>query len=592
MRLARVTPLPPTVSRSNGILGLTRALAALGPAVSVVAGIRADAHWSEDLAVIRSVGLMQVGFEGVLSAALSSGLTNVPVGSLLLRLLFLNPLLIALGSWLVFESTLRLFGPNQRDWAPPLLSLGAAWSIGLSPSWQQAANTIGSPLVGACLVLMGAWLIGRSTTQPDAPVPTFALPTVLGLIVCEARWAAPPLLAASLLVTLSVGQLPTLGQALRATLAFGLVIGTGFLPSLLEPLGGADSWRLGLDLDLPTAGAHLRPLGQDLDWYPLVGALAASAWLFLSERGRKQALPLVALALGALLCDGPVNRLVLVAVCGVLSARGMGALLVWLRTSSLPFKRASVRLAILFQLSSVLLIAEGGHQRVKRHLVSATREWSEEAFEHLPARSLLLVHSSEAAWRLWAARLTNGLRPDVVVVPNVLLSHGGLAEQLLQLEPKLHRLIRDVAAEGVVSEYALSELADTRPLRVEYDPSWNQRTLEHLSGDGLWFRFAPHALGRSDRAAAMDRVKAAGTRLRRASTRRYGRDLATLERVQQDLLQHVIVSAVLGETKTASKLLRHMRRITPADQRLKELEATIKKHPAGIPRADTLHASK
>lgn len=592
MQLARVTPLPPSISGSNGLIGLTRALAALGPAVSVVAGIRADAHWSEDLAVIRSVGLMQVGFEGVLSAALSSGLTNLPVGSLLLRLLFLNPLFIALGSWLVFELTLRLFGPNQRDWAPPLLSLGAAWSIGLSPGWQQAANTIGSPLVGACLVLMGAWLIGRSATQPDAPAPTFALPMLLGLIVCESRWAAPPLLAACLLVAMSIGQLPTLGGVLRAAVAFALVLGVGFLPSLVEPLGGTDSWRLGLDLDLPTTSAHLRPLGQDLDWYPLLGAMAASAWLFLSERGRKQALPLVTVALGALLCDGPVNRLVLIAVCGVLSSRGMGALLVWLRTSSLPFKQLSVRLAVLFQLCSVLLIAEGGHQRVKRQLVSATREWSEEAFESLPARSLLLVHSPEAAWRLWAARLTNGLRPDVVVVPNMLLSHGALAEQLLQLEPKLHRLIRDVAAEGVVSEYALSELADARPLRVEYDPSWNHRTLEHLSGDGLWFRFAPHALGRSDRAAAMDRVKASATRLRRASIRRYGRDPATLERVQRDLLQHVLVSAVLGETKTARKLLRHMRRTSPSDKRLEELEAMIEKHPGGIPRAGILQASK
>ncbi len=168
-----------------------RLLSALGPAVSVVAGIRADAHWSEDLAVIRSVGLMQVGGEGVLSAALSSGLTNLPVGSLLLRLLFLNPLLIGFGSWLAFELCLRLFGPNQRDWAPPLLSLGAAWSIGLSPSWQQAANTVGSPLVGACLVLMGLWLLGKAANGPDSAIPPFALPALLGLVVCESRWAAP-----------------------------------------------------------------------------------------------------------------------------------------------------------------------------------------------------------------------------------------------------------------------------------------------------------------------------------------------------------------------------------------------------------------
>jgi hypothetical protein len=569
-----------------------RLLSALGPSVSVVAGIRADAHWSEDLAVIRSVGLMQVGGEGVISSALSAGLTTLPVGSLLLRLLFLNPVLIGFGSWLVFELTLRLFGPNQRDWAPPLLSLGAAWSIGLSPSWQQAANTVGSPLVGACLVLMGLWLLCRASSAPDAALPTFAFPALIGLVLCESRWAAAPLGFALLLLGMGHGRLPRLAEALRGVTTCALVVAVGLLPSLLEPLGGADSWRLGLDLDLPASTASLRPLSQDVDVYPLVGALLASGWLFLSERGRGHALPLVVVALGAALCDGPVNRLVLVSICGVLSARGMGALLVWLRSSTLPFKRASVRLAVLFQLSSLLLIAEGGHQRIKRQLVSATREWSEEAFEQLPAHSLLLVHSPQAAWRLWAARLTNGLRPDVVVVPSVLLSHGALAEQLLQLEPKLHRLIRDVAAEGVVTEYALSELADTRPLRVEYDPSWNNRTLEHLSGDGLWFRFAPHALGRSDRAASIEDVKVTGSRLRRAAIRRYGRDPTTLDRVQQDMMQHVVVAAVLGETKVASKLLRHMRKVSPSDTRLKELEATIKEHPEGIPRLDALQARK
>ncbi len=192
---------------------------------------------------------------------------------------------------------------------------------------------------------------------------------------------------------MSHSRLPTLGQSLRSVLVFATVVGVALLPTLLEPLGGNDSWRLGLDLDLPAGNAVLRPLFQDVELYPLAGAVAASAWLFLSERGRRQAIPMVVVALGALLCDSPVNRLALVSTCGVLSARGMGALLVWLRTSTLPFKRTSVRLAVLVQLSSVLLIAEGGHQRVQRQLVSATREWSEEAFEQLPARSLLLVHS-------------------------------------------------------------------------------------------------------------------------------------------------------------------------------------------------------
>jgi hypothetical protein len=231
----------------------------------------------------------------------------------------------------------------------------------------------------------------------------------------------------------------------------------------------------------------------------------------------------------------------------------------------------------LLHLSAILLVAEGGRLRVAHQVVSATREWSDEAFERLPAHALVFTHSPESAWRLWAARLISGTRPDVVVVPSALLSHGTLAENLLDLEPKLHHVIRDVAAQGEVSEYALAELADARPLRVEYDPAWSPRILEHMVSDGLWFRFAPHPMGRSDRMEGIEGSVDALLRVRESAARPHGRDEATLERLSDDALQHGLLLTSLGELKAARKVVRELHTVGGDDPRFRELRKLVRR---------------
>src|SRR5690606_3891090 len=274
--------------------------------------------------------------------------------------------------------------------------------------------------------------------------------------------------------------------------------------------------------------------------------------------------------------DSLANRLIVVAACGILSARGVLGLLTWLARANLPFSRLGLRIIALLHLSAILLVAEGGRLRVAHQVVSATREWSGEAFERLPAHALVFTHSPEAAWRLWAARLVSGMRPDVVVVPSALLSHGTLAANLLELEPKLHHVIRDVAAQGEVSEYAMAELADARPLRVEYDPAWTPRMLEHMVGDGLWFRFAPHPMGRSDRVEGIATSVEALSRVRDAALTRHGRDDATLQRLGDDALQHALLLTSLGELKAARKEVRRLHDVAGADRRWSELTKLLR----------------
>jgi hypothetical protein len=552
--------------------GVTSGLAALVPAISVVMGMRVQAHWSEDLAVVRSLGLTQVGGEGVLSSALQSGLALIPFGSLLLRLALLNPLLVGFGAWLIFRMARSLFPVSASPHLTDLLALGAAWSVALSPAWQQGASTLGSPVLAACLVLLGVCLL----QEPRGRSP-MALPVVAGLLVCEARSSSLVLLAAWLIVMLQRHQLPTLGRLVQSVVVLAVVIAVCLMPSLVEPLTGYNAWQLGLDLGLPAAGFGPRPLLEDINWYPLVTAAIACFWLALSPRGRRHIVPLATTAALALLFDNSANRLVVVAACGILSARGLLALLTWLAKANLPFTRLGLRIVGLLHLSAILLVAEGGRLRVSHQSVSATREWSDQAFESLPANAMVFAHTPQAAWRLWASRLASGTRPDVVVVPSALLSHGVLAANLLELEPKLHRVIRDVAADGVVSEYAMADLADARPLRVEYDPTWSKRMLQHMVGDGLWFRFAPHPMGRSDRAEATNGSVSAILRIYDAANQQYGRDLATLERLRGDALQHALLLATLGEVRAARRLMRDLREVSVGDRRWKELERTLRR---------------
>ena len=400
---------------------LCRAASALGPVACAVAGMRGEAHWGDDLAIIRSVALMQVGGEGIISSALTSGLSVIPIGGLLLRLTLLNPLLAGLGAWLVFELALSLFPRREQHWLNSVVALGAAWMTGMAAAWQEAATSLGGPLLGACLVL----LLVRSLQARPQRRPGYLFAVLAALLVCEARWALPPVLLGGL-VTLGLrNQLPSLVQVSTRLLLAGGVVALCLLPSLTEPFGGGDTWRLGLDLELPGGARIKRPLAADLEVYPLGLAVLALIGLVLSSRGRRLAIPVAATALGALLFDDAVNRVVLVALCAALSACGFRTGVAWLQRTRLPFRNLTLRLSVVFHLCAVLMVAEGGQQRVSHQTVSAVREWSEEAFDHLPAHSLLLVSSPQAAWRLWAARVTSGIRPDVVVVPGPNVSHHG-----------------------------------------------------------------------------------------------------------------------------------------------------------------------
>jgi hypothetical protein len=125
----------------------------------------------------------------------------------------------------------------------------------------------------------------------------------------------------------------------------------------------------------------------------------------------------------------------------------------------------------------------------------------------------LLGRSEAVAFRLWAAQLVRGERPDAVIVPVTLLERGALRQRLLASEPALAPLLRDIALTDRPGEYALSTLADARPLFVELDQKWDEREDDHIVPGAFWLRFRAHPVGRSDRTVAFTR---AGRRIERA----------------------------------------------------------------------------
>ena len=116
---------------------------------------------------------------------------------------------------------------------------------------------------------------------------------------------------------------------------------------------------------------------------------------------------------------------------------------------------------------------------------------------------------------------------------------------------------------GRPSEYALSTLADARPLYVELDPSWDRRLFDQLLPTTMWLRFAPHALGRSDRREAQKEGRASWVRVRKLAQAELHPDPATLAVLIARLREQAVVYAALGDRSVLSELLDELATLAP-----------------------------
>ena len=551
--------------------------------------ITASPQWRDDLPIVRGLGLVPVGGEGAISTVLMQLLAIVPIGGRVLRAGAVSAVGAALAALALYEVARRLMASNAR--APGLgagLAIAAALLATLCPSWQIEGTVAGGATIAALLVWI-TLLAERDASRVDARV-WLSTGLLAGLTLAESFVAAAVVLVAIGARLLASRRLPPRRGLLL--LGGGLSVGALWcgLLALLRPFAarawvdfGRDPLRAGFTSDfLAERPGALAVWMAELGLLPLVLAAGAAAWGLARRQTRVLAVPLVVLVVAdalfpatrvARLSVDPLIPLRLLALgsLAALVALGIHTLALGLRRSRVPLAQPIAVLLVVGAFTLVLVTMEdSGHLANRRGKVAA-EIWTDEAFTALPPRSLVLVRSEAVAWRLWSARVVRGERPDVVVVPMHLLSRGTVARRLLGMEPAMAGLVRDMAIAGRPSEYSLSALADARPLYVELDPTWDRRLFDHLVPGTMWIRFAPHALGRSDRRLALEREKSAFERVWGSASDPIQRDEATLAMLMLRGRDRAVALAALGDRRSVGATLEALRRVDGADPVLAEL---------------------
>jgi hypothetical protein len=270
-------------------------------------------------------------------------------------------------------------------------------------------------------------------------------------------------------------------------------------------------------------------------------------------------------------------RLLAIGALGVSAALGVQAAALGLARARVPFARPASALLVAFDFTLVFVGSEAAAAATERRASTASEVWTDEGLRSVPPNGLVLARSEAIAWRLWSAQLLRGERPDVLVVPAALLERGALRRRLLEAEPAWAPLLRDLALGGKPSEFALTSLADARPLYVELDPSWDERLNEHVVPEAFWLRFQANPVGRSDRTAALER---AGRRFERVLRAVAPADanagaLATREVVVAGLRQRALFLLARRDRDTALATAESLEKISPNDEIAQKVRATL-----------------
>lgn len=569
----------------------------------IVTAFRASAApvWRDDLPIARALGLLPAGTEGRVTTVFVELLSLLPLGGRWLRASWAGALSLALCSFLIFllgRRVLERTVPTPR--LTPALALAGALTATLAQSFQLEGTVAGGAPMATALVLAGILLGFETVKRKDARL-SMALGAIVGLTLSEAHAAALVLLFALLVQGASQRSLPRV----RALLAFagGIAVFWGFalLPLLVRPLSAQGGLDFGHGLAasslalVDASGVRTTALGA---WLTDVGAISfglAIAGLLLGmlrQPTRSSMVPLVALVLGDLAI--PVSRvavltpdafgslrLLAIATLAVCAALAVQTSAVALTRARIPFAQPASVLLVVFDFTLVFVGAEDSAYAADRRGEAAAEVWTDRALASVPPDGLLLLRSEALAWRLLAARIVRGQRPDIVVVPMPLLERGNVRARLLRTEPALAPLIREVALSGRPSEYALSSLADARPLFVEFDPSFDRAQLEHLVPQAFFMRFAPQPLGRSDRVAGLQQG-ASDFRSVIAETEHDGQfDVATRSVLMAETRGQALVAAALNDRQNLETILATAHSLDPEDALAREIARQLKAKPRG-----------
>gem|GEM_PF-372796 len=606
-------------------LGLVSAALPFGLAVTRAASA---GQWRDDLPAVRDLGLVAVGVSGSLSTFVSQAMSLLPLGPRTFRAALGSSIALAVAASLLFWIGRRLL---TRAGAPPrlgsVLAAIATLTAALSPSWQREGTVGGGAMLATAAVLgvlaAGIASVEASSSQKSSPSARafLGIGALLGATFAESPPAGLAALAGLALLFVPLAPLVLLVPfasraarpdaralpprrvlllgALAALVTFALFLAPLALrpaaPRAFSDIGRALSASSVAAFDVASARTTaLAAWTREISVVSLGIAAAGAVIALLRSRTRELLLPFIAILLldtllparvaGALSADPLTSyRALALASIALCSALGVAAIARALLNARVPMAKSGAVLLVVFHVTLVALTSEEAGYTADRSEQLAAEVWVDQALGRLEPRAAILVRSPAVAWRLWAARITRGERPDVIVIPVPLLNRGRVAAGLLAEERAMEPLLRDFAMTGDFSEFALSSLADARPLHVELDRRWGKRIISHLAIDGLWLEFAVQPLGPSDRRLGASAQAAPLKRVLAAANAGGIPDAPTSSVVAEALINQSSVLMALGEHDAAQALYDRADALLPRESVLSG--AVVRQALGGIRRA-------
>jgi hypothetical protein len=549
----------------NALQHLSAAAATLIPLGVALRALAAEPRFESDLALLRGLELWSPLGDGALSALLLNLTQWLPLGTQPARAALLGAAALALLGWSVQRAACKVLVERSRGQSHGF-ALGVALFVTLGPSALHY-GTLPSGVPGA--VALAVLLVTRAFAPRSGGSRSVLEPQPASILGATGSASKPQ--TASMLGALAPGGAltravsPMLGGlppenalAPRGALLLGALAAENWLLALLATsacvvricsarercdaglrfgaclvlafaFASVPAWH---ELALVRSPAQLSQAfppsnlaaelatrhGWASELTPVLLACAAlgAAVGALRQQQRPLIFALLVLAAAGILAAphpsaGSACTLAALTAITLLAGLGAQAILALLARLRKGFSEPARALFTAWLATLVLLRHDQASAQLQQR-TSAAAPFAEQALAHLPENSLVLINSAALAQRLWSVQHT-GARPDLLIIPLPALRTARAAPPLLALEPELAHLIRDLAVHGAPGEFALSRLADHRPLYIDLDPTLGERLLRHLLPQGYWLRFSPHPVGRHERAGEVTAFEAQARQL-------------------------------------------------------------------------------
>jgi hypothetical protein len=515
---------------------------------------------SHALGAARTTGFGWTGALRALDMAWAAPFEALPIGTRTFRAALASAFALALLGVVTHLLSRRLIGslvPKSNPMLVATLATAASLMATLAPCAQSEGAAPAGSVLGAALALLPAlFVLQRRTTWAffalglcasyELDVLACALPA---LILLRER---PPKRSFAFA---ALGLVPlVLTWSLRLRFPGSIA---NDVTAFASPLGEGASTPMGLralvESELGMAGFTLACGGAALALMRRHARHLGAALLFITVLG------IGLTRIGAPSGEARIAPCVIASLAAActLAAGAMHELAVQIARIDVPYARAASVMVVV--LVSVLPLKTADDTAIRLR-TGQTAEWSTEAVLPLAPHAAIVTGSRSIVEILVALRASGELAPDVTILPTTDVG-GRIATHAVLRDPSLTPLARDLVLNGTPQEFALSEIANRRPLFLSYDPRWDRALARHLLPQGAFDRFLGEPRGPSDRKRALDAFVAVRDRLIHTT-----RGDTELRHATASLLRaRALAVGAAGDRNAAVRTVEDLRRFAPSD---------------------------